>query len=121
MVIEYTYKNRRFKDDSMCVTVRIDWGTIKGLCPKNPLAVWTLTIDRYLSPIFNLDMTPIMVYYTNEKGTSQSMGQLLYDIKRRRVVQRYTYRLSNGSIQTRVLKEFIGTSYPGLKGVVKIR
>ena len=60
MVIEYTYKNRRFKDDSMCVTVRTDWGTIKGLCPKNPLAVWTRTIDRYLSPVFNLDMTPIM-------------------------------------------------------------
>ena len=105
----------------MCVTVRTDWGTIKGLCPKNPLAVWTLVIDRHLSPVFNLDITSIMVYYTNLKGTALSMGQLLYDVKKRRVVKQYTYKLSNGSIQTRVLKEFVGTSCMGLKGVVKIR
>ena len=39
MEIEYYYKNKKFKDEGMLIRVTTDYGVVKAVCPKNPLAV----------------------------------------------------------------------------------
>lgn len=120
MEIEYIYKNTKFKDEGQIIRVTTDSGIIKAICPKNPLAVWAVTYGKHLTPVFHLDMTPFMVEYVGKERKSTSVGQLLYDLSKRRTVKEYSTQYSTGRVVTRVFKNWIPTCSPGFKGEIKI-
>ena len=120
MEIEYYYKNKKFKDEGVQIRVTTDSGVVKAVCPKNPLAVWALTYGKYITPVFYLDMTPFLVEYTSKTGKVAKVGQLLYDLKKRRIVKEYSVLSATGCVKTRVFKNWITTSSLGMKGKVGI-
>lgn len=120
MEIEYIYKNKKFKDEGQIIRITTDSGIVKAICPKNPLAVWAVTYGQHLTPVFHLDMTPFMVEYIGKERKTTSIGQLLYDLSKRRTVKEYSTHYSTGRIVTRVFKNWINTCPKGFKGEVKI-
>ena len=121
MEIEYYYKNKRFKDEGLIIRVTTDSGIIKAICPKNPLAIWAITFGKHLTPVFNLDMTPLMVEYTRNEGKAPVIGQLLYDISKRRIAKHYSSFSSSGRPRTMKFKDWISTTTSmEFKGKVKI-
>ena len=121
MEIEYYYKNKRFKDESLIIRVTTDSGIIKAICPKNPLAIWAITFGKHLTPVFNLDMIPLMVEYTRNEGKAPVIGQLLYDISKRRIAKQYSSFSSSGRPRTMKFKDWISTTTSmEFKGKVKI-
>ena len=120
MEIEYYYKNKKFKDEGQIIRVTTDEGIVKAVCPKNPLAVWAITYGRHLTPVFHLDMSPFLVEYTGKTGKFTNVGQLLYDLSKRRIVKQYTVQSPGGNTKTRIFKSWILTRCPDSIGKVKI-
>jgi hypothetical protein len=120
MEIEYIYKNKKFKDEGLIIRITTDSGIVKAICPKNPLAVWAVTYGKHLTPVFQLDKTPFIVEYVGKERKSTSIGQLLYDLSKRRTVKEYSTQYSTGRVVTRVFKSWIATNSVGFKGEVKI-
>lgn len=120
MEIEYIYKNKKFKDEGQIIRITTNSGIIKAICPKNPLAIWAVTYGQHLTPVFHLDMTPFMVEYVGKERKSTSIGQLLYDLSKRRTVKEYSTQYPTGRVVTRVFKSWIGTYSLCFKGEVKI-
>ena len=121
MDIEYYYKNKKFKDEGLIIRVTTDSGIIKAICPKNPLAIWAITFGKHLTPVFNLDMTPLMVEYTRNEGKAPVIGQLLYDLSKRRIAKQYSSFSSSGRPRTMKFKDWISTTTSmEFKGKVKI-
>ena len=120
MEIEYIYKNKKFKDEGLIIRITTDSGIVKAICPKNPLAVWAVTYGKHLTPVFQLDMTPFIVEYVGKERKSTSLGQLLYDLSKRRTVKEYSTQYSTGRVVTRVFKSWVATNSVGFKGEVKI-
>ena len=120
MEIEYYYKNKKFTDEGQIIRVTTDSGIVKAVCPKNPLAVWAIAYGKHLTPVFHLDMEPFLVEYTGKTGKSTDVGQLLYDLSKRRVVKQYTTQSPSGNIKYRIFKNWISTSSFNSKGKVKI-
>lgn len=120
MEIEYYYKNKKFKDEGQIIRVTTDYGIIKAVCPKNPLAIWAITFGKHLTPVFHLDMSPFLVEYTRNEGKAAVIGQLLYDLGKRRIVKQYTGFSRSGRSRTMKFKGWISTTTMGFKGKVKI-
>ena len=120
MDIEYYYMNKKFKDEGVIIRVTTDSGIVKAVCPKNPLAIWAITYGKKLSPVFHLDMTPFMVEYAGDVRKPRNVGQLLYDLGKRRTVKKYEKHLSTGVSKTRIFKSWLKTSCLKLKGEIVI-
>ena len=58
--------------------------------------------------------------YTSKTGKVAKVGQLLYDLKKRRIMKEYSVLSATGCVKTRVFKNWITTSSLGLKGKVVI-
>ena len=120
MEIEYYYKNKKFKDEGVQIRVTTDSGVVKAVCPKNPLAVWAITYGKHLTPVFHLDMEPFLVEYSGDVRKPRNIGQLLYDLSKRRIVKQYTCLSSAGNAKTRIFSNWISTSSLDSKGKVRI-
>ena len=120
MELEYYYKNKKYKDEGLVINVTTDSGRVKAVCPKNPLAIWALTYGANLTPVFHMDTTPFLVEYTGKSGKSTNVGQLLYDISKRRIVKQYTVQSSPGATKTRIFKNWIPTINLNNKGKVMV-
>lgn len=80
-----------------------------------------ITYGRHLTPVFHLDMSPFLVEYTGKTGKFTNVGQLLYDLSKRRIVKQYTVCASpGGNTKTRIFKSWILTKCPDSIGKVKI-
>lgn len=120
MEIEYIYKNKKYKDEGMQIRVTTDSGVVKAVCPKNPLAFWAITYGKHLTPVFHLDMEPFLVEYSGDVRKPRNIGQLLYDLSKRRIVKQYTVQSPTGSIKNRIFVNWIPTCVLDSKGKVKI-
>lgn len=120
MEIEYYYKNKKFTDEGVIIRITTDSGIVKAVCPKNPLAIWSITYGKYLTPVFHMDMSPLLVEYTGISGKSTKVGQLLYDLSKCCIVKQYQRQSPSGSTQTRVFKNWIQTQCLDSIGKVRI-
>ena len=120
MEIEYYYKNKKYKDEGQIIRVTTDFGIVKAVCPKNPLAVWAITYGKHLTPVFHLDMEPFLVEYTGDVRKPRNIGQLLYDLSKRRIVKQYTSISPAGNAKTRIFSNWISTISLDSKGKVRI-
>jgi hypothetical protein len=65
-------------------------------------------------------MSPFLVEYTRNEGKAAVIGQLLYDLGKRRIVNQYTGFSRSGRSRTMKFKGWISTTTMGFKGKVKI-
>lgn len=121
MEIEYYNGSTKHTDEGVQIRIKTDSGFIRAVCPKNPLAIWAITFGKHLTPVFNLDMTPLMVEYTRNEGKAPVIGQLLYDLSKRRIAKQYSSFSSSGRPRTMKFKDWISTTTSmEFKGKVKI-
>ena len=120
MEIEYYNGSTKHKDEGIVIRFKTDSGFVKAVCPKNPLAWWAIAFGKHITPVFHLDMTPFLVEYTRNEGKAAVIGQLLYDLSKRRIVKEYPSHSRSGRVRTMRFKGWITTTYNGNKGKVKI-
>ena len=120
MEIEYYNGSTKHKDDGIVIRFKTDSGFVKAVCPKNPLAWWAVAFGKHIVPVFNMDMTPFLVEYTRNEGKMAVVGQLLYDLSKRRIVKEYTSYSRSGRARTMKFKGWITTTCLGTKGKIKI-
>ena len=120
MEIEYYNGSTKHKDEGLMIRFKTDSGFVKAVCPKNPLAWWAVAFGKHITPVFHLDMTPFLVEYTRNEGKAVGVGQLLYDLSKRRIVKEYPSHSRSGRVRTMRFKGWITTTYNGNKGKVKI-
>ena len=120
MEIEYYNGSVKHKDEGVVIRFKTDFGFVKAVCPKNPLAGWAVTYGKNITPVFHLDMSPFLVEYTRNEGKTAVVGQLLYDLGKRRIVKQYTGFSRSGRSRTMKFKGWISTTTMGFKGKVKI-
>ena len=119
MEIEYYNGRTKHKDEGVVIRIKTDSGFVKAVCPMNPLAWWAITYGKHITPVFNLDMTPLLVEYTRNDAKAAIVGQLLYDLGKRRVVKQYTSFSRSGRSRTMKFKGWISTTMES-KGKIKI-
>ena len=120
MDIEYYNGSTKHKDEGVVIRIKTDSGFVKAVCPKNPLAWWAVAFGKNIVPVFNMDMTPFLVEYTRNEGKMAVVGQLLYDLNKRRIVKEYHSHSRSGRERTMKFKGWITTTCIGTKGKMKI-
>ena len=120
MEIEYYNGSTKHKDEGVVIRIKTDSGFVKAVYPKTPLACWAVAFGKHIIPVFHLDMTPFLVEYTRNEGKMAVVGQLLYDLSKRRIVKEYTSYSRSGRARTMKFKGWINTTCLGNNGKIKI-
>ena len=118
MEIEYYYDRKKFKDEGVIVRVKTDSGIVKAVCPKNPLAIWAVMYGKHITPLFHLDMTPFLVQYSGDVRRPRNVGQLLYDLSKRRIVKQYSIPTVTGVPKVRIFESWL--SVVSVKNIGKV-
>lgn len=120
MEIEYYNGCTKHKDEGVVIRIKTDSGFVKAVCPKTPLACWAVAFGKHITPVFHLDMTPFLVEYTRNDGKKAVVGQLLYDLSKRRILKEYPSHSRSGRARTMKFKGWITTTYVGTAGKIQI-